>query len=119
MVVKPFSYADNVVPEGYVCKVCGASGCKLWRQYNTFADHIELHCAVCAAAKDNEDLSTMDDKGFHASSLLRGMRTDQLCGLMPAVPTEDGESYWGYTTVPQPGCNWWARLPSLPKPASP
>jgi len=37
--------------------------------------------------------------------------TDQIGWRIPAVPTEDGDTFWGYTSVPQDGCNWWARLP--------
>jgi len=39
-------------------------------------------------------------------------RTDQIGWRVPAVPTEDGKSYWGYTSVPQPGCDWWSNLPT-------
>jgi len=42
-------------------------------------------------------------------------RTDQIGWRVPAVPTEDGESYWGYTSVPQLGCDWWSNLPALAK----
>lgn len=34
--------------------------------------------------------------------------------MVPAVPTEDGETFWGYTSVPQAGCEWWHRLPATP-----
>jgi hypothetical protein len=37
-------------------------------------------------------------------------RHDQIGWLIPAVPTEEGDSFWGYTSVPQPGCEWWYRL---------
>lgn len=30
--------------------------------------------------------------------------------LVAAVPTEDGETFWGYTSVPQAGVNWWNSL---------
>jgi hypothetical protein len=38
-------------------------------------------------------------------------RSDQIGWLVPAVPTEDGETYWGYTSVPADGCSWWYALP--------
>jgi len=41
-------------------------------------------------------------------------RTDQIGWRVPAVPTEDGGTFWGYTSVPQAGCDWWASLPTLP-----
>lgn len=115
----------------YECSKCGATGCKLWRQYNTFLNHLELKCAKCSGA----DISTLDADGRVESSLhKRGgevhilatgkighfgvdvpmPRTDQLGSLVPAVPTDDGESFWGYTSVPDAGCSWWRALPSLP-----
>ena len=37
-------------------------------------------------------------------------KTDQIGWRIPAVPTEDG-TYWGYTSVPSPGVQWWTELP--------
>jgi len=35
--------AGSAVPgPDYVCSKCGAFGLRLWRQTNTFADHLEL-----------------------------------------------------------------------------
>jgi hypothetical protein len=44
-------------------------------------------------------------------------RTDQIGWRIPAVPTEANDTFWGYTSVPEAGCKWWNRLPTLP-PAS-
>jgi hypothetical protein len=38
--------------------------------------------------------------------------TDSLGWLVPAVPTEEGDTYWGYTSVPAMGCLWWRSLKS-------
>ena len=43
-------------------------------------------------------------------------RYDQIGWLVPAVPTEEGDTFWGYTSVPEPGCQWWYRLPAMPAP---
>jgi hypothetical protein len=132
MNIAPFSYRP-VTPAGYVCTGCGASGCKLWRQYQTFAEHIQLLCAKCSGA----DISTLDANGTVESTIFKrgekvsqhgtgkvGVlgdpdfpvpRTDQLGGLMPAVPTENGDTYWGYTSTPDEGCRWWKSLDSQPK----
>ncbi len=132
MICAAFSY--TATPKGYACSACGATNCKLWRQYQTFADNIELKCANCSGA----DVSTLDDDGNVESDLygpkgqpvhdLSGQfvgllgseecpmpRTDQLGGLMPAVPTEEGDTFWGYTSVPAAGCRWWRALPSKPE----
>ncbi len=39
-------------------------------------------------------------------------RTDQIGWRVPAVPTEENDTYWGYTSVPTPGVEWWCRLPT-------
>jgi len=44
-----FTYTNPIVPDGYRCGVCGATGCKLWRKYATFLEHQSLFCAACAA----------------------------------------------------------------------
>lgn len=35
----------------------------------------------------------------------------QLRGLCAAVPTEEGDTFWGYTSVPDDGVKWWDNLP--------
>lgn len=34
--------------------------------------------------------------------------------LVPAVPTIDCNTYWGYSAVPVAGCAWWRALPRWP-----
>lgn len=85
-------------PDKYKCVGCDIRGVKLWRQYNTFASHIELLCAECAKNSEEKklDLTVSDQIGY----------------LIPAVPTNDGSNtYWGYTSVPQEGVDWWLALP--------
>lgn len=104
-----FTYTGGA-PVGYACVKCGAAGCKLWRQYQTFANHIRLLCGVCALA-DQKEPGPIDDEGFHVGKgALR--KSDAIGWLVPAVPTEDGETYWGYTTVPDAGVSWWRHLPT-------
>ena len=40
-------------------------------------------------------------------------RSDQIGWRIPAIPTKENDTYWGYTSVPQEGCDWWYRLPTL------
>lgn len=93
--------------KGYVykCSKCRARGVKLWRQYQTMADFLELLCLACAEKDQKKELG---DDG------------DQIGWLVPAVPTElpnaDGcipkaETFWGYTSVPGWGVKWWYDLP--------
>jgi hypothetical protein len=102
----------------YTCARCPAAGVKLWRQSHTFADCVELLCVDCACQDEGVDAATVGEDGRRRLKMYGHYcgRTDQIGGLVPAVPTEKGATYWGYTSVPQDRCDWWDRLP-LRKPA--
>jgi hypothetical protein len=99
-------------PVGYACSKCTVAGLKLWREYQPYAgyDHIDLFCASCACA--NQKIADDVDADGKVSSPLSDHtdRTDQIGGLIPAVPTEDG--FWPYTLVPDVAVAWWKRLPT-------
>lgn len=86
-------------PANYTCSVCNAHGVKLWRQYNTFAVHIELMCRPCALKDQKETEFSLSE---HPGSC-------QIGWMVPAVPCEP-DTYWGYTSVPKEGCDWWDAL---------
>lgn len=103
-------------PPDYKCSGCGAHGVKLWRQYQTAADCIRLKCAECAIKNDNpidghapSSASELGDDGRWKGAY---GHTDKIGDLVPAVPDEEGVSFWGYTSVPQEGVDWWRRLPT-------
>jgi hypothetical protein len=102
-------YANANPPRGYACTTCRRHGCKLWREYQTFADTTELICCDCAGKSQKEDVRQIDTDGMRPSSL---GRTDAIGLRIPAVPTEDGTNFWGYTSVPPDGCAWWRSLPT-------
>ncbi|PIR83505.1 hypothetical protein COU19_00175 [Candidatus Kaiserbacteria bacterium CG10_big_fil_rev_8_21_14_0_10_56_12] len=104
-------YLGGDVPDNYICSECGATDCKLWREYQTM--RAELRCAPCAARSEGRDISDIDEAGMRLSE--HGGRTDQIGWYIPAVPTEKVGSCWGYTAVPGPGCLWWEHLPTLPR----
>ncbi len=135
----PVDYAAAVPPSLYRCTTCGAFGCKLWREYQTFANHTELVCCDCAGRSQKKDMSDIDAEGRrmsfyrltrrqrryrarHGTVGRRGARmvpaqepsgrTDQIGWRVPAVPTEDGEGFWGYSSVPDDGVKWWRALPT-------
>ncbi len=88
----------------YRCSMCAAENCKLWRQSNVILSHCALLCATCAA-KDQ-------DKKIH--NLLEALGEydgDSIGELIPAVPTEDGETFYNYMSVPLERVNWWWALP--------
>lgn len=87
----------------YKCDKCGKAGCKLWREYSTFANHTSLYCRECAETNQAEHAP------FHG---------DQIGWLVPAVPSPlpvDGimaaNEFWGYSSVPDDGVRWWKNLP--------
>jgi hypothetical protein len=97
------NYQSNRTPPEYRCAHCGATGCKLWRQYQTFADQMELLCAIHAAEDQSKDVSSLDDNGTIISDLT-GTRHDSIGWLVPAVPTEDGGHLLGvHVRAPWPG----------------
>ncbi|OGL74603.1 hypothetical protein A3C96_02125 [Candidatus Uhrbacteria bacterium RIFCSPHIGHO2_02_FULL_60_10] len=101
-------YSRLGTPAGYKCDRCGAVGCKLWREYQTFADHTLLLCCDCAAKDQEKDIGSMGHDGRYENDY---GKSDQIGWYVPAVPTEDGDAFWGYTSVPEAGCKWWYSLP--------
>jgi hypothetical protein len=77
---------------------------KLWREYNTFLNHQSFYCRACAIK--NQKKTPKDLERLEAS------RCDQIGWLVPAVPTREGDTFWGYSSVPQGLCNWWHSLPT-------
>lgn len=102
------NYASSVTPADYKCDNCGATGVKLWREYETCANYTVLQCADCAEISQQK----LHDSGWE-SPFKRG-EGDQIGWRVPAVPVEGKNTYWGYTSVPQAGCEWWDNLPTKP-----
>jgi hypothetical protein len=105
-----FSYTPKT-PKGYACTDCGATGVKLWREYNTVLDRQSLRCCDCAAKNQGRHPIEIDDDGKN-KDIDTGLRCDQIGWLVPAVPTEDGTTMWGYSSVPRGGVMWWKALPN-------
>lgn len=106
----------------YACTGCGRRECKLWRQTNTMACFVQLLCGPCALA-DQKKPGPIDAEGYVSDDKLG--KIDQIGWLVPAVPTEDRETFWGYTSVPEDRVRWWRALPlegrkgKVPKPPKP
>ena len=73
------------------------------------ACYTELVCCDCAGKSQEKDVSQIDASGSYHSEY---GSTNQIGWRVPAVPTEDGSTFWGYTSVPEAGCVWWQRLPT-------
>jgi hypothetical protein len=110
-----FSYTNRSVPDGYKCGECGATNCKLWRRYQTFLENQALFCCDCAIknqTKVNGHSYQVDDIDSDGRSTNDGCRSDAIGWLVPAVPTENNDTYWGYMSVPDAGVAWWRALPT-------
>lgn len=116
MTAKPqaFTYASQAIPSDYQCSRCKVLPLKLWRQYNTFLSHLQLLCATCI-----DPAVTVERNGMHKDRF--GQLSDQMTdrigttgSLVPAVPTEQADTYWGYLAVPIAGVAWWRALPTYP-----
>ncbi len=102
-------YLGGTAPSNYTCCQCHAHGVKLWRRYQSYS--VGLLCARCAAADQRKDISGLCSDGRYPSEF--GL-TDQIGWFIPAVPCEDSGDWWGYTSVPGPGVDWWRNLPNFP-----
>jgi hypothetical protein len=108
-------YESLVPPRDYRCTSCGAHGCKLWRDSHMFADHVRMLCCDCAGKDEECDVTSIDADGrlrLDPKIYGKDRRCDQIGSRLPAVPTEDGETFWGYTSVPDAGVRWWRALPT-------
>jgi hypothetical protein len=95
----------------YKCSICGAEKCKLWRDYNTFLNHLSLYCVGCAMAKQKKEGIVREDGKFWDNGDKWASWTDAIGWLVPAVPTIENDTFWGYTSVPEDRVNWWRALP--------
>ncbi len=111
-------------PPDYKCSKCAVHGVKMWRQPNTYADEVHLLCASCALVAEGKQGPLPDASGRSVMCQFKDAetgkdevyKTDQIGWLVPAVPSITNNSghiysYWGYTSVPQEECMWWAALP--------
>ncbi len=114
--MKDVVYASKEMPADYKCSACGAVGCKLWRQYQTACP--DLLCLDCSIKDQRKTLVsatpfgriTIKSDSKHEDT----STTDQIGWLVPAIPDEEGDGFWGYSSVPNEGCAWWYRLPLRP-----
>lgn len=106
----PVDYASGIAPSKYRCSTCDAHGVKLWREYQTFANNTTLECAACVLRSQKKKGPV--DRDGRIPDELSGDKTDAIGWRIPAVPTEEGDTYWGYSSVPKAGCDWWRKLPT-------
>jgi hypothetical protein len=96
--LSPFKYADEI-PAEYRCGGCGAFGVRLYREYQSFMEHQHLLCTACAEKAGDVPRKADPD------------HPDQLGGMVAAVPTEDGSTFWGLRLSSGCECEVVARPP--------
>jgi hypothetical protein len=102
-------YTKPTTPPDYVCHDCKVTGVKLWREYQTECPR--LLCVDCAGRSQKKDVSKVSEDGYRPGDESFPARCDQIGWYVPAVPDEEGMGYWGYTSVLEPGVQWWRKLP--------
>lgn len=86
----------------YECTECKAEGVKLWRTVASCAQAIDLYCRSCAKAREVDQIKEY-------ASFSRD--TDFGIGdLLPALPTEDNESFWFVACAPPEVIDRWQAL---------
>lgn len=99
-------YQSTLVPTNYVCHKCEITGVKLWREYHAHLKDQSLLCSKCSGEEQRKDVSSITNEGKINNS-------DQIGCRVPAVPTKENDTYWGYSFIPEEGQKWWKRLPNL------
>lgn len=110
----------------YECAQCEVRGVKLWRQFQTFADQIELLCKLCAIIDQEKTIDRQEQEYIaslkkHGAPIEPPPESDQIGNLIPAVPDilpsprnwilHKDATFWGYSSVPRGGRMWWHTLP--------
>lgn len=108
---QPIDYAAGTVPSSYTCGHCGVSGVKLWRDVMAVATDVTLRCFACASIEDETSFGCDIRTGKHPTGRAGEPWTDQFRHRLPAIPTPDNRSFWGYTAVPPDALKWWYGLP--------
>ena len=91
----------------YCCSCCNRNNCKLWRNTSVFLEYIKMVCIQCIKDPRKKDIDSQGTIPTHFEQ-----RTDQIGGMVPAVLTEDQETFWGYTSVPEKSAKMWELLPN-------
>lgn len=116
--MKNVDYSSTTVPSKYKCINCKATNCKLWRNYGSFT--IDLECLDCVVKDQSKPAVapgfakiaatvTFAEDGTYMDQY--GERSSVIGWRVPAIPDEEGCGYWGHTSAPQTGINWWKSLP--------
>ncbi len=77
------------------------------------AFRVKLFCCDCAGKREGQDVSTIDARGEHETDVV-GL-TDGIGWCVPAIPTAEGDAFWGYGKKLPAAVAWWRALPTRPR----
>lgn len=103
--ISTVNYQKGIVPEDYKCDKCKCHGVKLWRENVGVASLTKLLCAECAEKSEKKG------RGKNWQSSFKLGEGYQIGYLLPAVPVEGQNTYWGITSGPKTSWKWWHNLP--------
>lgn len=94
----------------YNCDSCGATGGKMWRQYQCFSPWVFCWSCLKEDRKGAEQLKDEDIRPDGTTwSVFANEYTYEIAGLVPAIPCDEG--WWGYSSVPDADIRAWEALP--------
>jgi hypothetical protein len=99
----------------YKCEVCGITGVKLWRMYQSGG--VFLRCCDCVKDEDHPVDKITPDGLIPAKRYSEGEPdrwTDQIGWYIPACPVDGEDTYWGYSSTPASSYTWWLHQPVRP-----
>lgn len=112
MVTQRIDYSKPPRFNNYHCASCAAGGVKLWRLVYAANTTIGLKCARCLASAAGA--STTQISPDRLARITDAIDPGQ---VEPAIPADmDGGAayaYWGVSSVPQAGLDWWQSLPLM------
>jgi hypothetical protein len=95
----------------YKCCRCERELCKLWRKAHILSSPQDnqsqkLLCFSCIP--NNFRIRTIDPQGTFLGE--DGIRTYMISNMLPAVPKDDGHSFWPFRDIPENLFRWWSLL---------
>ena len=103
--IKNLNYSKPLIPVDYRCDDCLKHGVRLWRQLAMKTSDTPLLCSFCAEERERswreENWKSLFNRTFGTS----------IGNFVPAIPIEGQNSFWGNTSIPEKGFNWWKNLP--------
>ncbi len=104
------NYFEKVVPDGYVCNMCGITNCRLWRRSRATLYRSILWCTTCLP---HNEIAGRDAKFRNVKGLIYPVKG----AFIPAIPiAQDTKQSERSSNFTDDMLEWWANLPEKPPP---